>query len=56
MELQALEKHWEEMGREVAKGMAEWRRQHPKATLKEIEMTLDQHLARCGPGCWKKRR
>ena len=46
MELQALEKHWQEMGFEVAANMAEWRRQHPKARLREIETTMDQQLAK----------
>jgi hypothetical protein len=27
-------------------GMREWRLSHPKATLREIEVALDQHLSR----------
>ena len=31
---------------EVMSGMKEWRLQHPKATLTEIEITLDERLGR----------
>jgi len=42
---QALEK-WRAMSEEVITGMREWREQHPKATLREIETSLDERLAR----------
>jgi Zn finger protein HypA/HybF involved in hydrogenase expression len=32
---------WSAMMLEVVSGMAEWRQQHPKATLREIEMEMD---------------
>jgi ribosomal protein S27AE len=41
-----LEAKWREPSEEVVSGMAEWRVQHPKATLQEIETALDEHLGR----------
>ena len=35
-----------ELSEEVITGMAEWRGQHPRATLSEIEAALDERLAR----------
>ena len=32
---------WQELAEEVMSGMKEWRLQHPKATLKEIEQALN---------------
>ena len=37
---------WNESAEEVLSGMKEWRLQHPKATLREIEQALDQRLAK----------
>jgi YgiT-type zinc finger domain-containing protein len=37
---------WREASEEVIAGMTEWRGQHPKATLREIEAALDERLAR----------
>lgn len=37
---------WHELAEEVMIGMKEWRLQHPKATLREIERALDERLAR----------
>ncbi len=37
---------WDELAAEVLSGMKEWRLQHPRATLREIEQTLDERLAR----------
>lgn len=37
---------WHELAEEVLSGMKEWRLQHPKATLKEIEQALDERLGR----------
>jgi hypothetical protein len=37
---------WQELSQEILMGMKEWRGQHPKATLREIETELDQRLAR----------
>jgi hypothetical protein len=38
--------HWEELAAEVLSGMKEWRLQHPKATLRQIETTLDARLGK----------
>ena len=38
--------HWHELAEEVISGMKEWRLQHPKATLREIEHTLDERLGK----------
>jgi ribosomal protein S27AE len=37
---------WREMSEAVLVGMQEWRKQHPRASMKEIEKELDQRLAR----------
>ena len=37
---------WSAMMLEVVSGMAEWRQQHPKATLREIESEMDLRWAR----------
>jgi hypothetical protein len=37
---------WQADGFELMTGMAEWRMQHPKATLQEIEAELDRRLER----------
>jgi uncharacterized protein with PIN domain len=36
---------WQRLADEVWTGLAEWRTQHPKATLAEIEAALDERLA-----------
>ncbi|MFQ5861425.1 MAG: hypothetical protein ACE5IG_07765 [Dehalococcoidia bacterium] len=41
-----LEDSWEELAEEVLLGIKEWRLQHPKATLKEIEEAVDASLAK----------
>jgi RNase P subunit RPR2 len=38
--------NWNNLAQEVLLGMKEWRLQHPKATLKEIETVLTTSLAR----------
>jgi len=35
---------WHELAEEVMSGMKEWRLQHPKATLREMEVALDERL------------
>jgi len=35
---------WSELAEEVLTGMKEWRLQHPKATLSEMEQALDERL------------
>jgi RNA polymerase-binding transcription factor DksA len=37
---------WDELAEEVLSGMKEWRLQHPKATLREIEAALDERLGK----------
>ena len=37
---------WNQLAQEVMSGMKEWRLQHPKATLREIEVALDERLGR----------
>jgi len=46
MEFKSIEDRWREMSEEVIEGMKVWRQEHPRATLKEIETTLDERLAR----------
>jgi len=46
MGLGAFEEGWQELSEEVISGMKEWRQQHRKATLREIEAALDERLAR----------
>jgi uncharacterized protein with PIN domain len=41
-----VEARWRELSEEVITGMAEWRGQHPRATLREIEAALDERLTR----------
>ncbi len=45
MDREGLAAQWEQLAAEVISGMAEWRLQHPKATLSEIEAALDERLA-----------
>ena len=40
------DQNWEALSQDVLTGMREWRLQHPKATLREIELALDAHLSR----------
>lgn len=39
------ESNWEALSQEILSGIREWRLQHPKATLREIELVLDERLA-----------
>lgn len=43
---QINEQLWHQLTQEVMTGMREWRLQHPKATLREIEIELDARLNR----------
>jgi YgiT-type zinc finger domain-containing protein len=40
-----LKKKWRGESEEIISGMAEWREQHPTATMSEIEAEIDQRLA-----------
>jgi tartrate dehydratase alpha subunit/fumarate hydratase class I-like protein len=46
MSMADFDQKWQALAEEVLTGMKEWRVQHPKATLKEIEAALDERLAR----------
>src|SRR6266487_3737744 len=37
--------NWEALSHEILSGIREWRLAHPKATLREIELMLDERLA-----------
>jgi hypothetical protein len=41
-----FDRRWQELSLEVLTGMKEWRLQHPRATLKEIEVAIDERLGR----------
>ena len=41
----AWETEWEQVNREALAAVADWRAAHPTATLREIEMAVDAHLA-----------
>jgi hypothetical protein len=36
---------WQDLAEAALTGMADWRAQHPQATLREIEVAIDEHLA-----------
>jgi len=38
--------HWDELAAEVVSGMREWRLEHSKATLRQIEAALDERLGK----------
>ncbi len=40
-----FEERWAVLNREVAQKMAQWRNEHPKATLRQIEQAMDEQLA-----------
>jgi hypothetical protein len=46
MESEPPEPSWEVLSAEILSGMREWRLQHPKATLREIETALDERWHR----------
>jgi YgiT-type zinc finger domain-containing protein len=46
MKKNEMEQSWTRMGEEAISGMLEWRLQHPKATLREIEREVDSRLAK----------
>ena len=37
-------KQWDRKSKEINRLMGEWRKQHPKATLREIEKAVDEHI------------
>ncbi len=44
MNSEEMKQGWQEKSEEVNEGMAEWRRQHPRATFREIEAEVDRRL------------
>lgn len=42
----ATEGHWQQEANLVMSGMKEWRLQHPRASLREIETALDERFAK----------
>jgi len=43
---QTPEEHWRELSERILTEMSEWRRSHPKATLREIEDEVHQRMSR----------
>ena len=43
---QRSEEHWRELSEEILTSMKEWRRSHPKATLREIEDEVHARMSR----------
>jgi hypothetical protein len=41
-----FDQRWNELAEDVMTGMKEWRVQHPRATFRQIEVALDERLAR----------
>ena len=41
-----FDSQWEELSQSVLTGMKQWRLEHPKATLSEMEQALDERLGR----------
>jgi NADH pyrophosphatase NudC (nudix superfamily) len=46
MGIKELEAGWQESGKRAVSNVNEWRQQHRKATLQEIEKALDEQLGR----------
>jgi predicted RNA-binding Zn-ribbon protein involved in translation (DUF1610 family) len=44
MKAEDLEKRWQQKSQEASQAIAQWRQNHPKATMAEIEMAIDQQL------------
>jgi uncharacterized protein with PIN domain len=40
-----LQANWSGLSEEILQGIADWRKQHPKATLREIEAEIDKRLS-----------
>jgi len=45
MKGEELEKGWGGLSDEIMKSVVEWRKQHPRATFREIEEEIDQRLS-----------
>jgi len=44
-EKEELQREWDKTSEDVMQGVTEWRAEHPKATLREIEAEIDQRLS-----------
>jgi len=44
MDTKKASKEWQGLSEEMNVGMAEWRKQHPRATFREIEAEVDRRL------------
>jgi NADH pyrophosphatase NudC (nudix superfamily) len=44
MDAEDLEKRWQQKSQEAFQTIAQWRQDHPKATMAEIETLIDQQL------------
>ncbi len=44
MDAEDLEKRWQQKSQEAFQTIAQWRYDHPKATMAEIETAIDQQL------------
>jgi YgiT-type zinc finger domain-containing protein len=40
-----LQANWNRLSEEIMQGIAEWRKQHPQATFREIEAEIDKRLS-----------
>jgi ribosomal protein S27AE len=48
MDSESMDREWRALSEEILLGMKEWRQQHPKATLREIEEAVTERLSRLG--------
>ncbi len=48
MKRESPESKWRALSEEILLGMEEWRKQHPKATLREIEEEVSKQMYRLG--------
>jgi ribosomal protein L34E len=48
MDTESVEREWRALSEEILLEMKEWRQQHPKATLREIEEAVTERLSRLG--------
>jgi RNase P subunit RPR2 len=46
--MDSKDQQWRALSEEILLGMKEWRRQHPKATLREIEEEVSKQMSRLG--------
>ena len=45
MKKEKAEEKWRKLSEEVIAGTSEWRRKHPRATMREIEEEIDKRLS-----------